>query len=495
MTAPFDSQSAIDRYLDEEIDPASFAQLRRWLENDPAAAAQFAERAFLHSRLNKMLARPATPGESSLEQQLADQVQELSGMVPAVAKELLDNATQRASKAPQASENLSPGNATDTKQETSAERAVARSPLLGFLDSFPAAIHPIQHPLGFFLAAVVLTSLFWGLAVMLFLPGGAEPTISKPALVHGPQAFTARVTHLEKIVWAEASQSVRPRAFLSTGQRLRFQSGRMDLLFGEGARVAVEGPATIQIDGRNALTIERGRALARVESSARGFLLQTPTVSVVDLGTEFGVSVKANETEVQVFEGVVEIRSRDERRKLTRRMRKNEAALFQISDSPGLLVKELKMNRTAYLSLAAMLTVSVAQATQGATITLPGNRDTTLARTTFAIPAFPGPGTEQSNNVNRGGQATLQVGTVGGSGANNEARILVDFDLSSMPAYEQINSITMRMYLSNDISSGRVVQDFIAAANADWVEGTGLRTELPAKMSAPRGTIRSSPAR
>jgi anti-sigma factor RsiW len=53
MTDPFDSQSAIDRYFDDELDPAAFAQLQQWLEENPAAAAMFAE----HDPCAKEIAR------------------------------------------------------------------------------------------------------------------------------------------------------------------------------------------------------------------------------------------------------------------------------------------------------------------------------------------------------------------------------------------------------------------------------------------------------
>src|SRR5689334_19827929 len=78
MTAPFDPHSAIDRYFDEELDPATFAQLQQWLTDNPAAAAQFAERAFLHSRLSKMHARSLQSVDASLESEVAEEAQSLA---------------------------------------------------------------------------------------------------------------------------------------------------------------------------------------------------------------------------------------------------------------------------------------------------------------------------------------------------------------------------------------------------------------------------------
>jgi hypothetical protein len=50
----------------------------------------------------------------------------------------------------------------------------------------------------------------------------------------------------------------------------------------------------------------RGKARVRVPPAAQGFRLLAPGMKLVDLGTEFGVSVADGRSEVQVFEGEVE---------------------------------------------------------------------------------------------------------------------------------------------------------------------------------------------
>ena len=54
---------------------------------------------------------------------------------------------------------------------------------------------------------------------------------------------------------------------------------------------------------------QRGTVRARVGKDARGFVIETPTTNVVDLGTEVGVQVDglSQDTDVVVFEGSVNL--------------------------------------------------------------------------------------------------------------------------------------------------------------------------------------------
>jgi hypothetical protein len=91
-------------------------------------------------------------------------------------------------------------------------------------------------------------------------------------------------------------------------EKLELLSGTAELVFGDGARVILEGPASFTTQDAGRAMLERGRLAARVPPRARGFTIVTPTVEVVDLGTEFGVNVsKQGVVEVAVLAGKVEI--------------------------------------------------------------------------------------------------------------------------------------------------------------------------------------------
>ena len=72
----------------------------------------------------------------------------------------------------------------------------------------------------------------------------------------------------------------------------------------------VKGPATFAFEGSNAMGMTEGELTAIITKQSTGFIVSTPTATVRDIGTEFGVRVEKNgEGFVQVFKGVVELES------------------------------------------------------------------------------------------------------------------------------------------------------------------------------------------
>lgn len=87
-------------------------------------------------------------------------------------------------------------------------------------------------------------------------------------------------------------------------------SGYAKIVFDRGVEIVVESPATFELVTDNQMLLSNGKISAIVPSSAKGFIVQTPTASIIDYGTEFGVLVdeKANITEAHVFRGEVDLR-------------------------------------------------------------------------------------------------------------------------------------------------------------------------------------------
>src|SRR5690606_438964 len=76
-----------------------------------------------------------------------------------------------------------------------------------------------------------------------------------------------------------------------------------------GAAVVVEGPSEFVLKGPNELTLAHGKAAIRADGGK--FVIDTPTMQVIDLGTEFGVeSAKSGAAQVMVFDGVVALANR-----------------------------------------------------------------------------------------------------------------------------------------------------------------------------------------
>ena len=129
---------------------------------------------------------------------------------------------------------------------------------------------------------------------------------------------TQGVAVLSRVVDVEWSSDVEARsagAVLGTGM-FRVKSGAALVEFYSGARVVVEGPAEFQLVSASEGFLRAGRINAHVPPQARGFKVRTARLDVVDLGTDFGLAVSANETgnsmaEVHVFDGLVEVTSPD----------------------------------------------------------------------------------------------------------------------------------------------------------------------------------------
>jgi hypothetical protein len=97
---------------------------------------------------------------------------------------------------------------------------------------------------------------------------------------------------------------------LLPGKRLELTKGLARIEFASGAVVILEGPCIFIPTGADSASLVRGRVTGRADKG--NFHLATPAARVVDLGTEFGVSVdSALSTDVIVFEGSVSVSPSD----------------------------------------------------------------------------------------------------------------------------------------------------------------------------------------
>ena len=124
-------------------------------------------------------------------------------------------------------------------------------------------------------------------------------------------ATSNAVAMLNRVVdaqWDANTEAPRLGAPLEPGW-LRLDSGLAQIVFYSGARIVIEGPATLQIISLSEAVCRSGRLTAEVPPQARGFHVSTPQMNVTDLGTAFGLDVKERRTELHVFKGSVEFQS------------------------------------------------------------------------------------------------------------------------------------------------------------------------------------------
>ena len=124
-----------------------------------------------------------------------------------------------------------------------------------------------------------------------------------------PGTTSKAVSMLDRAVeatWGATSRKPQVGDPLEPGQ-FQLDSGMVQVVFYNGARVVVEGPAEFGLVSSGELSIQTGRMTAEIAPQAIGFRVMTPQARVTDLGTAFGMDVTKDATELHVFEGNVEL--------------------------------------------------------------------------------------------------------------------------------------------------------------------------------------------
>ncbi|MBA3482367.1 MAG: FecR domain-containing protein [Pirellulales bacterium] len=122
----------------------------------------------------------------------------------------------------------------------------------------------------------------------------------------------ATVTRLEQCVWASSQTSLGYGQQLVEGTQVSIRSGVARVTFESGAEALLEGPCDFVVDNAMHGTIRSGRVSVTAPKRAYGFRIRAPNAEVIDLGTEFGVTVdEGGNSEVHVFSGEVLSRSVD----------------------------------------------------------------------------------------------------------------------------------------------------------------------------------------
>lgn len=142
------------------------------------------------------------------------------------------------------------------------------------------------------------------------------------------QSFIATVVNDIDVTWTnDGGKRIVLGAPLDS-QRLRFDSGTLELLFYDGVRCVVEGPADLILVDKKQLFTKQGRFSVDVPEQGKGFEIQTPGILIRDLGTQFFASVEEDRSELHVIKGLVET----EKGGITTLFKTNQAVSFVDSE-------------------------------------------------------------------------------------------------------------------------------------------------------------------
>ncbi len=183
-------------------------------------------------------------------------------------------------------------------------------------DPLQAAPHKKSAvPLGFFEPSKPLTratpeAWYWKAAaavatlaacVLSLWPIQRPPSPAAPAVTPSVAILTQSVG----TQWRPGAPIPQPQGPVARGP-LAIEKGILQLEFLSGAILVVEGPAELDLLSPMKAVCHRGKIRATVPPQARGFTISASGMEVVDLGTEFGLSVAPDgKSEVQVITGEV----------------------------------------------------------------------------------------------------------------------------------------------------------------------------------------------
>jgi Concanavalin A-like lectin/glucanases superfamily/FecR protein len=194
------------------------------------------------------------------------------------------------------------------------------------------------------LAGCVLVAIgLWPRPIML-----TSPRPETPAERTDDSVAVLIQTH--NAVWEDASMPARLGP-LPPG-KLALKSGYAHLEFYNGATVILEGPAELRLISRTEAFCDRGKLRATVPPQAHGFAIRSPSMNLIDRGTEFGMQVGGGKTEVHVFQGQVDVYEpgKDPKAGALKVLRTGEGVS---RDGPG-AVNAILPNPASFLSAAEM---------------------------------------------------------------------------------------------------------------------------------------------
>lgn len=116
------------------------------------------------------------------------------------------------------------------------------------------------------------------------------------------------ITQVQEAAAAEHKKPLRTGAAVYP-ETLTLQKGSMKVELDSGVELVIASPSQIVFETKNSVLLNIGSLVAAIPPQAVSFTVRTPLCSVVDYGTEFGISVDAaGQTQVEVFKGKVDLR-------------------------------------------------------------------------------------------------------------------------------------------------------------------------------------------
>ena len=194
----------------------------------------------------------------------------------------------------------------------------------------------IHGTIGFFsqelqfslLIATLLTGIGLWIASLVYVSSPEKIAKDSPSFPTKSSAdpkmeIVGRITGMVDCRWADPNTETFRGDNVLLGRKYALASGLMEITYGTGAKVILQGPVIYQVESRDGGFLSLGKLTARLDGAKPQaanqksslssihyplFTIKTPTVTVTDLGTEFGIEVDGSGvTTSHVFQGSVKV--------------------------------------------------------------------------------------------------------------------------------------------------------------------------------------------
>ncbi len=296
----------INQYFDESLSAQDAEQLKLWLEEKPEHVDLFARYAIVHASLEHVLVTRDIGGTlfAMLNPDHTSETEDDS-MMGYILNEISNKEHDDLDPLP--IEDLphlpaTPPTRPRRKEDTGKDHETDLIFRMAGLRMYRTEIDPArqQRRPWFPVAATVMIAALIGLAFILTRPQAQLPAINADTPV-------ATLTKARDLTWHEDSAAITLGDSLTPGS-YEIRSGLARLTMQSGAKVLLQGPCKFELVNANAMQLITGQLTAKVPRKAKLFAVNTPTAEIVDLGTEFGVSVDpSGNTVAAVFKGKVHL--------------------------------------------------------------------------------------------------------------------------------------------------------------------------------------------
>ena len=299
----------VDRFLSNQSNDEEAKQLEVRLKNDPLLRAFFVCYSSFFSDL-QMSARGQFAGESALQKVFDRQTEGNQRSTNSAVK--IDESEDSTSKGV-GFNGLVNGEVTVAPRTSKSHRGTDGDHNCGI------ELHRKKHGnQRVFACLSIFAALLVGLVLGFWIPW--DQADSTPESI-------AWLVNAHDCQWAGGFV---PAANMQANDHLDLESGLVQIRFVSGVDVLIEGPSELILLSNMSARLNRGKVSVKVPRSMTGFEIYSPQGRVLDLGTEFGVTVSDDGlTDVLVFDGEVDAFAGNDKSKPIRLLENQSASISE----------------------------------------------------------------------------------------------------------------------------------------------------------------------